>query len=95
MLLPDLAERPDRRGLPQLGDRGGSSTAFGGLLVVDEAYAPFAQEDAVGLLARTSSELVVVRTLSKAYALAGIRVGYALADPEVIGSWTACATATT
>jgi len=29
--------------------------------------------------------LVVVRTLSKAYALAGIRVGYALADPEVIG----------
>ncbi|MDB6170529.1 MAG: histidinol-phosphate aminotransferase [Verrucomicrobia bacterium] len=58
--------------------------AFPGLLVVDEAYAPFARENAVGLLAR-HPRLVVVRTLSKAYALAGIRVGYALADPKVIG----------
>jgi len=57
--------------------------SFGGLLVVDEAYAPFARENAVGLLARHTN-LVVVRTLSKAYALAGIRVGYALADPGVI-----------
>ncbi|HVU23656.1 MAG TPA: histidinol-phosphate transaminase [Opitutus sp.] len=57
--------------------------AFGGLLVVDEAYAPFADENAVPLLAR-HPRLVVVRTLSKAYALAGIRVGYALADPGVI-----------
>jgi histidinol-phosphate aminotransferase len=38
----------------------------------------------VGLLA-AHPNLVVVRTLSKAYALAGIRVGYALADAEVIG----------
>jgi histidinol-phosphate aminotransferase len=58
--------------------------SFGGLLVVDEAYAPFARENAVGLLARHPN-LVVVRTLSKAYALAGIRVGYALADAGVIG----------
>jgi histidinol-phosphate aminotransferase len=57
--------------------------SFGGLLVVDEAYAPFARENAVGLLAGHSN-LVVVRTLSKAYALAGIRVGYALADAGVI-----------
>ncbi len=56
---------------------------YQGLLVVDEAYAPFAQEDAVALLARYP-RLVVVRTLSKAYALAGMRVGYALAHPEVI-----------
>jgi len=56
---------------------------FPGLLVVDEAYAPFASEDAVPLLA-THPRLVVVRTLSKAYALAGIRVGYALAHPEII-----------
>lgn len=56
---------------------------FSGLLVVDEAYAPFAEEDAVPLLAR-HRHLVVVRTLSKAYALAGIRLGYALADPTVI-----------
>jgi histidinol-phosphate aminotransferase len=58
--------------------------SFRGLLVVDEAYAPFARENAVSLLARYPN-LVVVRTLSKAYALAGIRVGYALADPGIIG----------
>jgi len=57
---------------------------FRGLLVVDEAYAPFAREDAVPLLARHPN-LVVVRTLSKAYALAGIRVGYALAHPDIAG----------
>jgi len=50
---------------------------------VDEAYAPFARENATGLLAQHPN-LVVLRTLSKAYALAGIRVGYALADPAVI-----------
>jgi len=56
---------------------------FRGLLVVDEAYAPFAVENAVSLLGRYPN-LVVLRTLSKAHALAGIRVGYALAHPEVI-----------
>lgn len=58
--------------------------SFPGVLVVDEAYAPFAPEHAVPLLAR-HPRLVIVRTLSKAYALAGIRVGYALAHPEIIG----------
>jgi len=57
---------------------------YRGLLVVDEAYAPFAGENAVPLLARYPN-LVIVRTLSKAYSLAGIRVGYALAQPEAIG----------
>jgi histidinol-phosphate aminotransferase len=57
--------------------------SFEGLLVVDEAYAPFARENAAGLVA-TRAKLVVVRTLSKAYALAGMRVGYALADRSVI-----------
>ncbi|MBP6506683.1 MAG: histidinol-phosphate transaminase [Opitutaceae bacterium] len=57
--------------------------SFHGLLVVDEAYAPFARENAVPLLTRYPN-LVVVRTLSKAHALAGIRVGYALANPTVI-----------
>jgi histidinol-phosphate aminotransferase len=58
--------------------------SFGGMLVVDEAYAPFARENVSGLVG-AHANLVVVRTLSKAYALAGIRVGYALADAEVIG----------
>lgn len=57
---------------------------FKGILVVDEAYAPFAAEDAVPLLGRHPN-LVVVRTFSKAYALAGMRVGYALGDPDVTG----------
>jgi histidinol-phosphate aminotransferase len=57
---------------------------FRGILVVDEAYAPFARENAADLV-KSHPNLVVVRTLSKAYALAGIRIGYALAHPEVIG----------
>ena len=62
--------------------------SFRGILVVDEAYAAFAEEDAIPLLG-TRRNLVVVRTLSKAYCLAGLRVGYCLADPEVIG-WLDC-----
>lgn len=60
-----------------------AAASFRGLFVVDEAYAPFARENALPLLARFPN-LVVVRTLSKAYALAGIRVGYALADAAII-----------
>ena len=59
--------------------------AYRGLLVIDEAYAPFARENAVPLLASPRhANLVIVRTLSKAHALAGIRAGYALAHPEII-----------
>lgn len=56
---------------------------FPGMLVVDEAYADFAEENAIGLLARFP-RLVVTRTLSKSHALAGLRVGCALAHPETI-----------
>lgn len=55
---------------------------FKGIVVVDEAYAPFAEENAASLVAK-HPRLVVVRTLSKAYALAGLRVGYSLSHPEV------------
>jgi histidinol-phosphate aminotransferase len=57
--------------------------AFRGIFVADEAYAAFAHENTVPLLARYP-RLVVVRTLSKSHALAGMRVGYALADPAII-----------
>jgi len=57
--------------------------AYDGLLVVDEAYAPFARENAVSLLTRYP-RLIVVRTFSKAYALAGVRVGYCLAHERVV-----------
>ncbi|MBL4576138.1 MAG: histidinol-phosphate transaminase [Opitutaceae bacterium] len=54
-----------------------------GLFVVDEAYADFADETAIALL-KKYPRLVITRTFSKSYSLAGIRVGYALAAPEAI-----------
>ncbi len=56
--------------------------AFPGLLVVDEAYASFADADCVAL-ARELPNVIVTRTMSKAHALAGLRVGYALCPPGV------------
>ena len=56
---------------------------FPGVLVLDETYAPFARENAVALLA-AHPRLVITRSLSKAQGLAGLRVGYCLAHPEVI-----------
>jgi histidinol-phosphate aminotransferase len=55
---------------------------FSGLLVVDEAYASFASDDCVAL-ARELPNVVVTRTMSKAHALAGLRVGYALCPGPV------------
>jgi histidinol-phosphate aminotransferase len=55
-----------------------------GIVVFDEAYHEFAGETAVPLLERHSN-LVVLRTFSKARALAGLRVGYLLASPELVG----------
>jgi histidinol-phosphate aminotransferase len=54
-----------------------------GLVVIDEAYHEFSGETAVSLLARHPN-LVVLRTFSKAMALAGLRVGYLLASPELV-----------
>lgn len=53
-----------------------------GLIVVDEAYFEFAGETAVSLLERHDN-LVVLRTFSKAMALAGLRVGYLLTTPAL------------
>jgi histidinol-phosphate/aromatic aminotransferase/cobyric acid decarboxylase-like protein len=53
------------------------------LVVVDEAYHEFAGRTVVPLLERHRN-LVVLRTFSKAMALAGLRVGYLLASPELV-----------
>lgn len=52
-------------------------------VVVDEAYAEFARFTLIPLRARFSN-LVIVRTASKAYALAGLRVGFAVAAPATL-----------
>lgn len=56
-----------------------------GLLVIDEAYIEFAtgSASAVALLDRLP-RLVVLRTMSKAWGLAGLRLGYAVAEPRII-----------
>jgi len=56
-----------------------------GLLVVDEAYADFAAENCLALV-REKPNVVVTRTLSKSYSLAGMRLGLAVARPEVIAA---------
>jgi histidinol-phosphate aminotransferase len=56
---------------------------FRGLLVVDETYAVFAEENAAPLVPQHAN-LCLVRTFSKSHCLAGMRVGYALAHPEVV-----------
>ena len=55
-----------------------------GLLVVDEAYAEFSSEASAVTLINKYPNLVVIRTMSKAFAFAGARVGYLVANPEVI-----------
>jgi histidinol-phosphate aminotransferase len=55
----------------------------GGMLVVDEAYADFGGWNALELV-RKYDNVVVTRTLSKSYALAGMRLGLAVARPEII-----------
>ena len=52
----------------------------GPLLLVDAAYADFDAEHDASLLAGESQRVVVTRTFSKAYALAGLRLGYAIGD---------------
>ncbi len=54
-----------------------------GLVVVDEAYHEFAEHSAVPLL-QGHENLVVLRTFSKAMALAALRVGYLLAAPDLV-----------
>jgi len=57
--------------------------ATSGLVVIDEAYHEFSGQTAVPLLARHAN-LVVLRTFSKAMAMAGLRVGYLMASPELV-----------
>ena len=57
--------------------------ACGGPFVLDEAYADFAEGNGLGLLSALPN-LVVTRTMSKFYALAGVRFGFAVARPDTV-----------
>jgi len=60
-----------------------SAKQFEGVLVVDEAYADFADAHAISL-ALQYPNVLVTRSFSKSYSLAGIRLGYALGHPGLI-----------
>ena len=58
---------------------------FRGVLVVDEAYADFARSNCVPLAtARDNRNVIVMRTLSKSFSLAGLRVGYCIGPEDLI-----------
>ena len=57
---------------------------FKGIVVLDEAYIEFASALSSAKSIRDFENLVVLRTFSKAWGLAGIRVGYAVADKDVV-----------
>jgi histidinol-phosphate aminotransferase len=66
------------------------SAARDTLVVVDEAYFEFCGITALGLLPKYEN-LIILRTFSKAYGIAGLRLGYAVASKNIIGDISKCA----
>ena len=56
---------------------------FKGLLVIDEAYVDFAPQSALPLVQKHNN-ILLLRTLSKGYSLAGLRFGYGIAQPTLM-----------
>jgi histidinol-phosphate aminotransferase len=56
---------------------------FPGIVIVDETYADFSENNCLSLLKEVKN-LIVARTFSKIFSLASLRFGYALADAEII-----------
>lgn len=57
---------------------------FNGLVVVDEAYIDFSENASALSILKNYPNLIVIQTLSKAWGLAGIRIGLTMASPEII-----------
>lgn len=57
---------------------------FGGVVVLDEAYIDFSVMPSLASLVKRYPNLIVLQTLSKAWGMAGLRIGLAIADPAVI-----------
>ncbi len=60
-----------------------AAEGFEGVFVIDETYADFARHNAVAMLAELPN-IVITRSLSKSYGLAGLRLGYALASAQIV-----------
>ncbi|WP_066380171.1 MULTISPECIES: histidinol-phosphate transaminase [unclassified Anabaena] len=54
-----------------------------GVLVIDEAYVDFAEENALDLT-QAYENVIIIRTLSKGYSLAGLRLGFGVANPQLL-----------
>jgi histidinol-phosphate aminotransferase len=54
-----------------------------GVLVIDEAYVDFAEETALPLV-HEFENVIIIRTLSKGYSLAGLRLGFGIANPKLL-----------
>jgi histidinol-phosphate aminotransferase len=57
--------------------------SFPGIVIVDESYADFSTQTCLSLL-KKAKNLIVYRSFSKSFSLASLRIGYALADAEII-----------
>jgi len=62
------------------------ATRFNGLLLIDEAYIDFAPCDAAQLVRDGVDNVILLRSLSKGYSLAGLRFGYGLAHADIIAA---------
>ena len=60
-------------------------TQFPGIVVIDEAYIDFSRQESMAAMVQQYPNLVVLQTFSKAFGLAGIRLGIAISNPETIG----------
>lgn len=70
------ANQFDRKGIERL------IQDFVGLVIIDEAYADFAEYSIVDLVEELEN-IIVLRTFSKAFGLAGLRLGYAVTNPKL------------
>ncbi|MDJ0795976.1 MAG: histidinol-phosphate transaminase [Calothrix sp. MO_167.B12] len=59
------------------------ATQLSGVLLIDEAYVDFAEESALPLV-KEFPNIIILRTLSKGYSLAGLRLGFAIANPQLL-----------
>lgn len=60
-----------------------AAKSIGGLLIIDEAYAEFSQIESAVTIIPDHPHVVVIRTMSKAFAFAGARIGYLVSDAAV------------